>query len=86
MERGTFLDRGIQKEFGRFVEIRLHTDGKGAKAEDSARARALLSDRFETLGVPYYAVLDPAGDAVLWHRGGVLSVEEVLQGLRAAAP
>ncbi len=44
MESGTFLDERIQKEFGRFVEIRLHTDNPEAKlaAEDNARRSAAV--------------------------------------------
>lgn len=85
MEGGTFLNERIQKAFGRFVEIRLHTDGQSPQdRESSARNREFQSDRFGTVGLPYYAVLDAPGEQVLWTGAGVLSVEEVLEGLAKA--
>jgi hypothetical protein len=84
MEGGTFLERDVQQGFRRFLEIRLHTDGKGEREEASEKARGLLSDRFSTLGVPYYAVLDPTGERILWQNGGVLSASEIARGLASA--
>ena len=83
MEGVTFLDDEIQKEFGRFVEIRLHTDGGGKFAKTSRVNKDLLDKMFETVSIPYYAVLDPAGEKVLWRKGGAISEDSVLEGLRS---
>ncbi len=85
MEGVTFLDDEIQKEFGRFVEIRLHTDGGGRFAETSKINKDLLDKMFDTVSIPYYAVFqDPADQKPVWSQGGALSKSEVLAGLRNA--
>ena len=84
MEGGTFLIESIQKEFGRFVEIALHTDGKDAKYEASSiRNRDLQRERFKTIAIPYYAILDPTGKKVLWEAGGVQTERAILEALRS---
>jgi thiol:disulfide interchange protein len=82
MESGTFLDDAIQKEFGRFVEIRIHTDHN--EPELAYQGKKLQQEKFNLVGAPYYAVLDPTGEKVYWSRGGVVGTEEFLEGLRKA--
>jgi len=82
MEGGTFLDERIQSEFKRFVEIRIHTDHNVAELRRAGKRHQ--TTRFNTLAVPFYAVLDPTGEKVYWSKGGVLSEEEVLAGLKTA--
>jgi len=82
MESGTFLEDEIQNEFGRFVEIRIHTDHHEAKL--AYEGKKLQRERFGLLAAPYYAVLDPTGETVYWSEGGVMSAERFLQGLRSA--
>ncbi len=85
MEGVTFLDDEIQEEFGRFVEIRLHTDGGGRFTETSNVNKDLLDKMFDTVSIPYYAVFqDPADKEPVWSRGGALLQSEVLAGLRNA--
>jgi hypothetical protein len=82
MEGGTFLSREIQKAFGRFVMIELHTDGKSDETrESSIRNRALQKERFKTVALPYYALLDPSGEVTYWEGAGVFSEEEFLEKL-----
>jgi hypothetical protein len=82
MESGTFIKRSVQKEFSRFVEIRLHTDHpKGALKE---RSQELQRERFATVALPFYAVLTPDGEKVLWTGAGVMSEEAFVEGLRKA--
>jgi len=84
MEGGTFLLDSIQKAFGRFVEIALHTDGRDEKHEESSRRnRELQRKRFNTIAIPYYAILDPTGKRVLWEAGGVQSEQAILDALRS---
>ncbi len=82
MESGTFIERAIQKEFGRFVEIRLHTDHHEAALRE--RSQDLQRERFRTVALPFYAVLTPDGEKTLWTGAGVMSEEDFLAGLRMA--
>ena len=85
VERGPFLDDRLQKEFGNYVEILLHTDGKDDKyRESSLRNRKLQKERFNSIALPYYAILDPKDEEVLWESGGVFSAEEFLEIFRTA--
>ncbi len=78
MERGPFLSRPVQKEFRRFVEILLHTDGP----EENRRNRDFQKERFGTIALPYYALLDPTGKKVLWQGGGAYTAEEFAAHLK----
>ena len=84
MEGGTFLSDALQKEFGRFVLIELHTDGRSEEMrEASLRHRELQRSRFSTVALPYYALLDPTGETVLWQGGGRMAEEDFLKRLQA---
>jgi|GEM_PF-4907048 len=84
MERGPFLTDKIQKAFGRFVEVALHTDGQApGLIEHSRRNRRYQSKRFHTVALPYYVLADPSGEKIYWKRGGVLSAEEFLAALQS---
>lgn len=85
MERGPFLDDRLQEEFSRFVEILLHTDGKDARyRESSVRNRRLQKERFGTVALPYYAIVDPFTEKVYWQAGGVFDADEFLEAFRKA--
>lgn len=66
MERGPFLSKAVQKEFENLVEIALYTDGP----EENRKNRDFQKERFGTIALPYYALLDPTGEKVLWQGGG----------------
>jgi hypothetical protein len=80
MERGPFLDDEVQKEFGRFVSIVLHTDGNDAASDRNA---AFQLDRFGTRANPLYVLLDPTGEKVYWQRGGTFEKDVLLEALRS---
>ena len=82
MESGTFLNKSIQKEFGRFVEIRIHTDHHDEKL--AYEGKKLQRERFNLLAAPYYAILDSTGEKVYWSKGGVVKADKFLAGLRSA--
>ena len=85
MEGGTFLTEQMQEKFGRFVEIQLHTDGRDDKYRPSSRRnRKLQKERFGTVALPFYALLDPTGKKVYWSGGGVISEEDFLKFLALA--
>jgi hypothetical protein len=61
------------------VGIILHTDGKDAeRGPPSQRNRALQMERFGTVALPYYVLMDPTGKEIYWEGGGVFNAEEVL--------
>ncbi len=78
MERGPFLSKPVQKEFRRFVEILLYTDG----GEQNRSNRDFQKERFGTFALPYYAALDPTGTRVLWQAGGAHTAEEFAASLK----
>ncbi|MHC4931143.1 MAG: hypothetical protein ACYTGV_03010 [Planctomycetota bacterium] len=39
-------------------------------------------ERFETVALPHYALLDPTGKKVYWEGGGVFNAEEILEVLK----
>jgi len=84
MEGGPFLDSAVQKEFRGFVEIVLHTDGGGERLESNRANREFQRDRFGTIALPYYVLLDPTGTKVHWQGGGVYAADEFAEVLRKA--
>ena len=82
MEGGPFLMRSVQKQFGRFVEIRIHPD----HPDDALRAAAkkFQRERFKSVAIPFYVVLDPTGKTVYWKGAGVMDTSKFVQGLRKA--
>ena len=85
MEGGPFLEEIVQKEFGSWVEIVLHTDGRGELLESNQANRQLQLERFGTVALPYYVLMDPTGTVIYWQDGGVYSAEEFAALLRNAA-
>jgi len=84
MEGGPFLAEVVQKEFARFVEIVLHTDGGGELRESNRRNREFQRERFGTVALPYYVLLDPTGTKIYWQGGGVYTAEDFASNLREA--
>jgi len=82
MEGGPFLSEVVQKEFRRFVEIALHTDGGGELRESNRRNRDFQRERFGTVALPYYVLMDPTGKKIYWQGGGVYTAEDFADHLR----
>ena len=66
MEANMFTQPDVSRELGRFVRLRLYTDGQG---EEYRRFQNLQRDTFGTVALPYYAVLSPAGTPVVAFSG-----------------
>jgi thiol:disulfide interchange protein DsbD len=62
MEANMFTRPEVARELGRFVRVRLYTDGRG---EEYLRFQNLQRDTFGTVALPYYAVLSPGGVPVV---------------------
>ena len=58
MEANIFPDREVRPLLRRFVRVQLYTDGQG---EIYDRNRAFQEDRFGTVALPFYAILDSDG-------------------------
>lgn len=57
-----FTRPDVTRELGRFVRLRLYTDGRG---EQYRRFQDLQRDTFGTVALPYYAVLGPSGAPIV---------------------
>ena len=66
MEANMFTQPEVSRELGRFVRLRLYTDGQG---EEYRRFQNLQRDTFGTVALPYYAVLSPRGTPVVAFSG-----------------
>lgn len=49
----------VERELERFVRVRLFTDGSD---ESNARQQKLQEEKFNTVALPLYAVVDPDGN------------------------
>jgi hypothetical protein len=78
MERGPFLSRPVQKEFNNLVEIVLYTDGPA----ENRKNRDFQKERFGTIALPYYVLLDPTGEKILWQGGGKHDAKTLAANLR----
>ena len=81
MEGGAFLDERIQKEFGRFVEIRMHNDASDQAISTANKMRQMK--RHGTVGMPYYVLTDPTGEKIYWKAGGVIGADRFLEALKS---
>ncbi|HSR53998.1 MAG TPA: protein-disulfide reductase DsbD domain-containing protein [Acidobacteriota bacterium] len=86
MEANIFPLRSVQERFQEMVLVRLYTDGGEAEHE---RNQQFERDRFDTIALPYYAIMSPR-DTVLAEFGGLTrDREEFLsfldKGLEGAA-
>lgn len=61
MEANMFPRPEIASEMGRFVRLRLYTDGDGEIYE---RQQKMQQQKFGTVALPFYAILRPDGSAV----------------------
>mgnify|MGYP002629267584 CR=1 FL=1 len=62
MEANMFPRPEVARELGRYVRLRLYTDGRG---EEYLRYQNLQRDTFGTVALPYYAVMAPGGVPVV---------------------
>ena len=57
MEANMFTKDAVKQKLNKFVRVRLYTDGEG---EPYAGFQQMQQDRFNTVALPLYAVLDPS--------------------------
>ena len=61
MKANMFTRPEIYAALGQFVLVELYTDGTDAKSEEN---QLLQESKFQTIAIPYYAILTPDGEVV----------------------
>lgn len=79
MEANMFPKDEVRRVMKQFVRVRLYTDGEGEIYE---RHQRLEQEKFGTVALPYYALVDTDGNAVASFPGLTRNVEEFLAFLR----
>lgn len=78
MESEMFTRPEVKSQMQRFVLARLYTDGAGEKYE---RQQKLENDRFGTVALPYYAIVDSRGNTLATFPGLTRDPSEFLRFL-----
>ena len=65
----------VEKEMERFVRVRLFTDGQD---ESNARQQKFQEDKFNTVALPLYAIVDGNGNTLGQFLGMTRSSEEFI--------
>jgi thiol:disulfide interchange protein len=79
MKANIFPLPAIHSELGKFVRVQLYTDGTGKQYEDNQNFQ---QERFGTVALPFYAILDPQGKTLATFPGMTRKPEEFLRFLR----
>ena len=79
MEANVFTKKEVEAELGKFVLARLYTDGDGAIYE---RQQQYQEQTFQTVALPFYAILDGNGKTVSTFPGLTRNVSEFVDFLR----
>jgi thiol:disulfide interchange protein DsbD len=81
MEANVFPKKEVEAELSKFVLARLYTDGDGAVYE---RQQQFQEQTFQTVALPFYAILDGDGKIVATFPGLTRNVPEFVDFLRKA--
>jgi len=81
MEANIFVKKEVEDEFGKFVLAKLFTDGEGAVYE---RQQQFQEKTFQTVALPFYAILDTDGKTIATFSGLTRNAEEFVDFLRKA--
>ncbi len=80
MKSNMFPRPEIAAALNDFVLLELYTDGTDAASE---RNQKMLMDRFQTVAIPFYAILEPDGRVLASFAGLTRNLDEFLAFLRA---
>jgi thiol:disulfide interchange protein len=83
MEANMFSQPEVQELFGRFVLVRLYTDGTEAIHDEN---RKMEEDRFSTIALPFYALISPDDQPIATFPGLTRDKQEFLDFLRKGLP
>jgi thiol:disulfide interchange protein DsbD len=81
MEANMFTRPDVREELGRFILVRLYTDGDG---EIYQKQQELQQRLYKTVALPYYAVVESSGSSVATFPGLTRDPERFLAFLRQA--
>jgi thiol:disulfide interchange protein len=81
MEANIFSRQDVTKELDKFVRVRLYTDGDGEVYENQQK---MENDRFGTVALPFYAILNPQDAPVATFAGLTRNPQEFLGFLAKA--
>jgi thiol:disulfide interchange protein DsbD len=81
MEANVFVKKEVEAEMAKFVLTRLYTDGEGAVYE---RQQQYQEKNFETVALPFYAILEPDGKTVSTFGGLTRNTPEFVDFLQKA--
>ena len=81
MEANLFPRAEIERELERFVRVRLFTDGQN---ESNARQQKLQEEKFRTVALPLYAIVDADGKTLGQFLGMTRNSEEFIAFLSSA--
>ena len=81
MEANVFVKKEVETEMSRYVLARLYTDGEGEIYE---RQQQYQEKNFQTVALPYYAILDGDGKPVSTFPGLTRNVNEFIDFLQKA--
>lgn len=79
MEANMFPKEEVRRVMEQFIRVRLYTDGEGEIYE---RHQRLEQEKFGTVALPYYALVDADGNAVASFPGLTRNVEEFVAFLK----
>lgn len=81
MEANMFPRAEVEREMEKFVRVRLFTDGAD---ESNARQQKLQEEKFNTVALPLYAVVDPEGNTRAQFLGMTRKSDEFIAFLNGA--
>ncbi len=81
MEANVFPKKEVEAEMSKFVLARLYTDGDGEVYE---RQQQFQEKTFQTVALPFYAIMDGNGKTVSTFPGLTRNVNEFVDFLRKA--
>lgn len=73
-----FPRRDVARELGRFVRVRLYTDGQGELFD---RQQRMEETKLGTVALPYYAIVDTLGSVKAQFRGMTRSSRDFVEFL-----
>jgi thiol:disulfide interchange protein DsbD len=79
MEANMFPKEQVRRVMEQFVRVRLYTDGEGEIYEKHQR---LEEEKFGTVALPYYAIVDSAGEAIASFPGLTRNTDEFVAFLK----
>jgi thiol:disulfide interchange protein DsbD len=79
MEANVFPKKEVETEMSKYVLVRLYTDGDGAIYE---KQQQFQEQTFQTVALPYYAIMDADGKTVSTFPGLTRNINEFVDFLR----